>query len=57
MENQKEQKLNNLLNAIDNAELPDEMLNNMDFYQLSSYIQTLNMLDIIGDEAIDKGDE
>ena len=56
-EQEKTEKLNNFLEAIDNVELPDEVLDEMDFYQLSSYIQTLNMLDAVGDAAIGEGDE
>lgn len=56
-EQEKTEKLNNFLDAIDNVELPDEVLDEMDFYQLSSYIQTLNMLDAVGDAAIGEGDE
>ena len=56
-EQEKAEKLNNFLEAIDNVELPDEVLDEMDFYQLSSYIQTLNMLDAVGDAAIGEGDE
>ena len=56
-EQEKAEKLNNFLEAIDNVELPDEVLDEMDFYQLSSYIQTLNMLDNLGDAAIGDGDE
>lgn len=56
-EQEKTEKLNDFLEAIDNVELPDEVLDEMDFYQLSSYIQTLNMLDAVGDAAIGEGDE
>lgn len=44
---EKEQKgIEELLKKIDNIELiPDEEIKNMDFYQLSYYMQTLNMID------------
>lgn len=55
---EEKEKLNEFFDLIDNADyLPDEMVEDMDFYQLSSYIQTLNTLDFLTPEEEVKGDE
>ena len=46
-----DQELKDLLKTLDNTELvPDEMLDDMDFYQLAYYMQTLNALDAMSDD-------
>lgn len=52
------EKLKEFFDVIDNADyLSDDIVDNMDFYQLSSYIQTLNALDHLTPEDEDDGDE
>ena len=47
----KQEKYDELLKKIDDIELiPNDELKNMDFYQLSYYMQTLNMIDSIDKE-------
>jgi len=51
-------KVNDLSKIINNAEfLSDDILDGMDFYQLSSYIQTLNMLDSLNQISTNEGAE
>lgn len=50
--NESEKNLDQILDTIDNIELiPEEEMNNMDFYELSYYMQTLNMIDSITEEG------
>lgn len=56
--NEKEKKAKDLLDKIDKVELlSDEIVDNMDFYQLSSYIQTLNMIDSLEQINDSEGEE
>jgi len=55
---EEEKNVKELLDAIDKVELlPDEIVENMDFYQLSSYIQTLNMIDSLEQLNDSEGEE
>ena len=52
-----EQELKDLLKKLDEkALIPDEMIDDMDFYQLAYYMQTLNALDSLSEENTE-GDE
>ena len=52
--NDNDKEVENLLEKIDNIELiPDEELKNMDFYELSYYMQTLNMIDNLSNKESD----
>ena len=51
-------KMDELLQKIDNIPLiSDDELENMDFYELSYYMQTLNQIDSLGIEDESVGEE
>ena len=55
--NDEKKEVKELLEKIDNVELlSDEIVSDMDFYQLSSYIQTLNMIDSLEQLTDGEGD-
>ena len=55
--NTSDKEMNELLGKIDDVELiPDSELENMDFYQLSYYMQTLNQIDALGNTELDGDD-
>lgn len=55
--NTSDKEMNELLGKIDDVELiPDSELENMDFYQLSYYMQTLNQIDALGNTKLDGDD-
>jgi hypothetical protein len=55
--NTSDKEMNELLGKIDDVELiPDSELENMDFYQLSYYMQTLNQIDALGNTKMDGDD-
>lgn len=55
--NDNDKKMDELLTKIDNIPLvPEEELDNMDFYDLCYYMQTLNVIDTLDGDDVREGE-
>ena len=55
--NENDKQMDELLERIDNIPLvPEEELDNMDFYELCYYMQNLNILDTLDGDDVKEGE-